>query len=79
MTRQRRPSKRADQTVLGFFIVRQVIGLGVMGAVTFLAFQIPDRRLAWLMLPVLLLYAGYSLYVVITGLSKYRQRYGGKP
>ena len=78
MIRQRKPSKRVDQTVLALFAIRQVFGVSVIAVVTYLAFQVSDRRLAWVMLPFLLVYAGYGISVFVKGVVKYRRRYGGK-
>lgn len=76
MIRQRKPTKRADQTLLTLFIIRQLFGIIVLGTITIFAFQVPDKRLTWFLVPMVLLYLGYSVSVVVKGLKKYRQRYG---
>lgn len=78
MIRQRGPNKRADQTLLTFFILRNGFGIAVFGWLTAQALQLTDTRLGWIFLCFTLIYASYTLSVVVRGFQKLRKRYGGK-
>ncbi len=75
---QRKPSKVADKLILTMFSLRLGIGLIAFTTITTLAFQLPEKSFAWIMLLIALAYLAVAGSILVKALRKYRERYGVK-
>jgi TRAP-type C4-dicarboxylate transport system permease small subunit len=63
-----------DRGVLTLFLARQAMSLGILITITVMALRLPDKRMGWILAPVVLAFAGYIAYVAIPAVRRYRQR-----
>ena len=73
---QRKPSKGADKIILGMFALRMGIGLVAFTTIITLAFQLPEKHFAWIVLLIGIAYLAVSGSILVKALRKYRARYG---
>jgi NhaP-type Na+/H+ or K+/H+ antiporter len=73
---QRKPSKGADKIVLGMFALRLGIGLIAFATIATLAFQLPEKHFAWMVLLIGVAYLSVAGTILVKALRKYRARYG---
>ena len=74
----RKPTKGADKLILAMFTLR--LGIGVVAFVTIitLAFQLPEKHFAWIMVLIGGGYMAVAGSILVKALRKYHARYGEK-
>ena len=75
---QRRPSKGADRIILTIYALRLGIGLVAFTTIVTLAFQLPEKHFAWIVLLIGLAYLAVGGSILVKALRKYRARYGAQ-
>lgn len=74
MNRHSRLHKR-DRAMLVFYVTRQLTSLAILGWITSSAFQMQDKRLAWVAVTAMFAFAGWVTWVLTQSVRRYRQRY----
>jgi NhaP-type Na+/H+ or K+/H+ antiporter len=73
-----KPTKAGDKLVLTMFALRLGIGLVAFTTIITLAFQLPEKNFAWMVLLIGLAYLAVAGSILVKALRKYRQRYGAE-
>ena len=74
----RKPSKGADKIILTMFALRLAIGLVAFTTIITLAFQLPEKHFAWMVLLIGIAYLAVAGTILVKAVRKYRARYGAE-
>ena len=75
---QRKPSKGADKIILTMFALRMLVGVIAFTTIISLAFQLPEKHFAWMVLLIGVAYLAVAGTILVKAVRKYRARYGTK-